>query len=141
MKCSEGHSWFATISNRTGGANRKGRDCPYCANSKLLVGFNDLLTKFPEVAKEADGWNPEQYLYGSAQDMPWKCSKGHTWRTKIANRTNQRDHTGCPTCATSGFSPGKPAWFYLLARPGEQQLGITNDFPQRMRAHSINGWI
>ena len=139
-KCSEGHSWSATIADRTGSTNRKGRDCPYCSNRKLLVGFNDLLTKFPEVAQEADGWDPQKYVYGSAEEMPWICSKGHTWRTRIVTRTNDRDYSGCPTCAASGFSPGKPAWFYLLARPGEQQLGITNNFERRMRVHSMNGW-
>ena len=40
-----------------------------------------------------------------------------------------------------GFNPEKPAWFYLLARPGEQQLGITNNFPRRLRVHASNGWV
>ena len=31
--------------------------------------------------------------------------------------------------------------FYLLSRPGEQQLGITNNFEQRMRVHGANGWF
>jgi hypothetical protein len=34
---------------------------------------------------------------------------------------------GCPTCAKYGFNPDKDAWFYLMQRPGEQQLGITNE--------------
>ena len=28
----------------------------------------------------------------------------------------------------------------MLQRKGEQQLGITNDFPRRMREHSLKGW-
>ena len=31
--------------------------------------------------------------------------------------------------------------FYLLKREGEQQLGITNDFPRRMKEHSLKGLV
>ena len=47
-KC--GHEWQATINNRN-----NGRGCPYCTNRKVLNGFNDLLTKKPELARE---WHP-----------------------------------------------------------------------------------
>ena len=49
--------------------------------------------------------------------------------------------TGCPECAEYGFDPGKPAWFYLLGRENEQQLGITNDRNERMRHHARFGWV
>jgi predicted GIY-YIG superfamily endonuclease len=39
-----------------------------------------------------------------------------------------------------GFKPDKDAWFYLMERPGEQQLGITNDFSTRIKKHESNGW-
>ena len=44
-------------------------------------------------------------------------------------------------CAEYGFNPGKPAWFYLMEREGEQQLGITNHLDKRMSTHSKNGWV
>ena len=31
---------------------QRGNGCPYCANRKVLVGFNDLATVQPLVAKE-----------------------------------------------------------------------------------------
>ena len=105
-----------------------------------LVGFNDPKTKFPEIAKEADGWDPSTVLFGSGTEMSWKCREGHQWSTRVVNRTFERDQTGCPSCSQSGFDPEKPSWFYLLARPGEQQLGITNNLPNRMRTHHSNGW-
>ena len=49
--------------------------------------------------------------------------------------------TGCPSCAEYGFNPDKPAWFYLLKRKGQQQLGILNDFSRRMKEHSLKGWV
>ena len=143
-KCSIGHIWESTIANRTGSTGRNGRDCPICSNRILLTGFNDLRTKFPDIAGEADGWDPSNYLYGSAEMKNWMCSKGHKWEARISTRTFEKDGkigTGCPTCASTGFSPEKQAWFYLLSRPGEQQLGITNNLEQRMRAHRPHGWI
>lgn len=49
-KCSKGHSYEATTAHKT-----EGRGCPYCANKKVLVGYNDLATTHPDLAKE---WHP-----------------------------------------------------------------------------------
>ena len=49
-KCSKGHEWEAVISSRTG----SDRGCPICANQKVLKGYNDLATIFPEFLPE---WN------------------------------------------------------------------------------------
>ena len=47
-KCKLGHEWIATVKSRT--INKTG--CPYCSHNKVLAGFNDLATLFPEVANE-----------------------------------------------------------------------------------------
>lgn len=47
-KCKLGHEWIATVKSRT--INKTG--CPYCYHNKVLVGFNDFATLFPEVANE-----------------------------------------------------------------------------------------
>ncbi len=134
-KCKEGHTWKAVLSNRTS----LGRGCPYCANYKLWKGFNDLETKFPEVAAETDGWDPSTFLAGHYKKMPWKCKEGHKWKATISNRTSG-DGSGCPACAEHGFNPEKPAWFYLMRRKNEQQIGITNDLVTRLKNHKKNGW-
>ena len=48
-KCKQGHEWEAEIKSRV-----NGEGCPYCANKKVLEGYNDLQTFFPELVKE---WN------------------------------------------------------------------------------------
>ena len=103
-------------------------------------GVNDLATLHPEIAAEADGWDPKTITPGSNKKMPWKCKEGHTSITTPDERTG-RDKTSCPVCADHGFNPGEPSWLYLLESPGEQQLGITNNFDQRMRANPSSGWI
>tara|TARA_B100000212_G_scaffold339762_2_gene318870 strand:+ start:190 stop:1518 length:1329 start_codon:yes stop_codon:yes gene_type:complete len=133
-KCKEGHTWKASPANRS-----KGRGCPYCApfGAKVWSGFNDLKTLYPQVAEEADDWDPSKYIAKSKEKMPWKCSKGHKWISSISNRTSGH---GCPNCADYGFKPGELAWLYLMNRPGEQQFGITNNLERRTQAHQVFGW-
>ena len=133
-QCAKGHKWEASVYKRT----KKGNRCPFCAGKKLCVGFNDLQSKSPEIAKEADGWDPSTVLFGSKKKMPWKCLKGHTWEAAVDKRT--REGTGCRTCAEYGFDPDKPTWFYLMKREGEQQFGITNHIKERIKYHSDRGW-
>jgi len=104
----------------------------------LMLGFNDLLSGFPEIAAEADGWDPKTVISGSHVRKKWKCKEGHSWSATVVKRTTGR---GCPTCSKGGFSPDKLAWFYLMERPGEQQIGITNNLETRFRQHYLNGWI
>ena len=49
--CEKGHEYEMIIAART---NRHCA-CPYCCGKRLLVGFNDLATVKPQLAKE---WNP-----------------------------------------------------------------------------------
>ena len=132
--CNLGHTWTAKVDNRT--SHKQG--CPICSNKQVLVGFNDLQTKFPDIAAEANGWDPTTVSFGSNKRKSWICKLGHTWDTLINSRTSGR---GCPICAEYGFNPEKNAWFYLMERAGEQQIGITNDLRTRLRTHERYGWV
>ena len=135
-KCSLGHEWQTRLSHRTTGLQS---GCPYCGNKKVLKGFNDLATTHPQIVKEVDGWDSTTLVAGSDKKMSWKCSLGHKWKARVCERALKG--TGCPECAEYGFNPGKPAWFYLMERPDQQQLGITNDLSKRMKHHASFGWI
>ena len=50
----------------------------------------------PELAKEAVGWEPAQYLPQSNKKVSWKCRKGHRYESTIGSRTGQG--SGCPFC-------------------------------------------
>ncbi len=103
-KCHNDHEWRSPVARRT----RQGRacaGCPYCNNRILLKGFNDLSSKYPEIAKE---WNrqrngevtPETVLFNSTYKAWWICSKcGYDeWNTAINNRTGKNHGGGCPYC-------------------------------------------
>lgn len=97
--CENNHSWLASVDNRV-----KGRGCPYCSNKAVLKGYNDLQTRFPEIAEEwhptkNDDLTPDNFVFGSAKKAWWKCKKcGHEWQASICTRT--KGH-GCPACARS----------------------------------------
>lgn len=134
-RCPKNHKWNARIQDRTS----KGNNCPCCGGWAVIVGENDLQTKFPEIAKEAHGWNPSEFKYGSdKKKMEWMCKEGHLFYSTINNRTN--GGRGCPYCAVYGYQPSRPAWMYLMEREGEQQIGITNSHKSRISTHKRSGW-
>ncbi len=95
-KCNKGHEWQTTINNRN-----EGNGCPYCSGNKVLVGYNDLQTVNPNLAKEwcyerNKGLTPMEVMPNGNKKVWWKCNKGHAWQATINNRNNGR---GCPYCA------------------------------------------
>ena len=100
--CPTGHAYEQPICDKT-----RGYGCPYCSNQKLLTGFNDLKTKYPDIAKQ---WHPDnpmspsEILYGSNQKAKWICDKGHTWEAPISYRTTKG--FGCPYCSGRAVLPG-----------------------------------
>jgi hypothetical protein len=82
-KCSLGHSWLATVTARTG----QGQGCPFCSNTRILEGFNDLATKFPEVAAQAHNWNPTGVTASDKRVVEWLCAFGHISKASIASKT------------------------------------------------------
>lgn len=99
-RCELGHEWQAPVYARTGPGRRDG--CPVCAGKIVLAGFNDLASRFPDVARQ---WHPERngvlrpdgVTAYSNRRVYWLCPKGHTYRAAVAARTRQ--DCGCPYCA------------------------------------------
>jgi hypothetical protein len=146
-RCRNNHTWEATVLNRTfndsgcpycsgqraiaGQASVGDRTpprnsgCPFCSGREVLVGVNDLATLFPDLAAEVVQGDPRAVTAKSNKTFLWRCKEGHQWEAAVQNRTPPAS-TGCPECSDRGFKSSQPAWFYLLERPGEQQIGITN---------------
>ncbi|MBR5596914.1 MAG: zinc-ribbon domain-containing protein [Lachnospiraceae bacterium] len=95
-KC--GGQWMTTICDRT-----EGKGCPVCAGKRVMVGYNDLKTKNPSVAREWNyrknaPWNPEEFTCGSSKKVWWICSKcNNEWQANIRNRAVL--HSACPECS------------------------------------------
>ena len=74
-QCKNGHEWEATVDNR-----HKGKGCPYCSGNKLDKGINDLVTLYPDIAKDWDyeknaGMGPDEIMPHSGKKVWWKCSE------------------------------------------------------------------
>lgn len=91
-KC--GFSYEASLSKKS-----SGRGCPCCSGRTLVPGINDLLTRFPDVAKD---WDEEKNYLAASNVMPgtmkqywWICENGHSYsmspNKKVAGR-------GCTEC-------------------------------------------
>lgn len=50
-KCKHGHEWEASVKSRT----VNGTGCPYCSHNKVLAGFNDLASQYPEHSSDEGG--------------------------------------------------------------------------------------
>ena len=105
-----------------------------------MIVFNDLATTYPDLSKEADGWDPTTLTAGSGKKVRWKCTEGHKWAANVQNRAVAG--TGCPECAKYGFNPGEDAYLYLLRHEkwGMYQIGISNDIDRRLKKHISRGW-
>jgi hypothetical protein len=133
-RCQFGHIWKASVGSRS--ANQ---GCPVCSGNKVLVGFNDLATTNPELAAQADGWDPTTVSRGSNRKVKWRCELDHSWTAQVASRSSGQ---GCPSCAPTGYDPNRDGWLYLLDhdRWGLLKVGISNVPAQRLKLHVQRGW-
>ncbi len=65
-----------------------------------------LSVTHPELAKEADGWDPSKVTFGSNKKLPWICSLNlnHSWDASPNKRSSGR---GCPYCSSNKVLVGK----------------------------------
>lgn len=99
-KCSNGHSYDMEVANRV----KVGINCPICSNKRLLKGYNDLKTMYPDIAEEWSAKNEvpaDAIIAGSARRGVWICKNNpkHRWEASVSSRTFSK--TGCPFCNTS----------------------------------------
>lgn len=117
-KCEKGHSWQSLISNRV----KVGVGCPYCGHRRVLTGFNDLRTLYPDIAKEWDseknGITPDHVTAMSNHRVWWICENGHSYEKIISNRTQLGQ--GCPVCRALADEKGS------MLIPGVNDLATTH---------------
>lgn len=104
-RCPQSHSYQAPVAARTG----RETGCPYCAGRRVLPGFNDLATRYPDLAAQWDqegngARTPQDVTPGSHYRAWWRCQSGHRWQAAVFSRTGSRP-TGCPACAAGADSP------------------------------------
>lgn len=93
--CEQGHEYEASPSHRV----TRDSACPICSNKKVLVGYNDLATTYPEIAAQwhptKNTLSPKEVTIGADKMAWWLCDKGHEWEALVYSRR----HNGCPYCS------------------------------------------
>lgn len=113
--CSLGHRYTAQINDRTSRNN----GCPVCGGKKVVSGFNDLQSQFPDIAAEFDEAKNRvaatEVYCKSGLSFWWRCSTNskHTWNTRINHRTIAG--TNCPKCV-SRTSVAENELFHILKK-------------------------
>lgn len=102
--CEHGHSFDCTLANR----NKYG--CPVCKGWRVAVGFNDLGTQRPDIARM---WHPTMngdltpydVTPGADKLIWWQCpiDEEHVWQQQpwslTAPRRDKVKTHGCPYCS------------------------------------------
>ncbi len=101
--CKEGHEWETTLY-----AISIGGGCPYCSSERLLKGFNDLETLYPQICElwdyELNELQPSDVFPKSAKRIHWKCNKGHKWDVSVHHVVNGGG--SCPVCSQKRMAKG-----------------------------------
>lgn len=112
-KCAKcGGEYEAYIASRA----LRGSSCPYCANQKVLVGYNDLQTVSPDLAAEWSKKNtikPTEVTQHSNKEVYWICPLGHDdYLMSVKQRSNRQ---GCRICAQQSQTsfPEQAILYYL----------------------------
>lgn len=140
--CGEEHEWEASISSRNSGIG-----CPICSGKKVLAGFNDFQSVYPQLVEQWDyaknQISPDEVSSSSGKLVWWVCpEEGHSWRTSPSHRG--KGGRGCPSCSKGGYDPNKPGVLYFLhhAAYRAKKIGITNQKIKTVRLELFQsaGW-
>jgi len=117
-------TWEHTVVNHI---NREA-GCPACARNKPRT-----FERFVKVAAEI---HKNKYRYVMTDDVrnnssvTIECPTHGLFSQSVSNHLAGK---GCSACASYGFDPKKPAWFYMLQAENMFKVGITNKLEQRMK--------
>lgn len=150
-KCEQDHTWLEKVKEFL---KPKKVACPYCDDRKALLGYNDLTTTHPELAKQ---WHPDNQLKAedvtarSVKEVMWLGDCSHSWKVSIGRRVNRGE--GCPYCSgrqvLAGFNDIATTHPDLAAEwhpdnaltPQEVSYGSTKKVVWRCKKNSAHSWM
>ena len=138
-KCKHGHEWEASVKSRT----VNGTGCPYCSHNKVLAGFNDLASQYPDIAAEWSDRNlpllPTMVTAFANSKAWWKCRDcGNEWYTLISTRSGG---SRCPYCSgytlLKGFNDLATTHPELAAEWSERNYPLMPDEVNAKSRHNV----
>lgn len=135
IRCKNGHIWSANPRNLL--SNYAG--CPFCAGVSILIGFNDLATVRPDVAKmlknQDDG---KRFTYGLNEKVEFICPQcGSIVKARIKHVC--RRGLSCHYCADGVSYPNKFGRAFLRQLP---ILNYESEYsPEWLRPYSYDNYF
>lgn len=104
--CPEGHDYECPLNVRA-----RGGGCPYCNSKKMLPGFNDFASQFPQFAalwdEERNGFPASQAFKSSPKKAWFKCDLGHSFASSTNSIVGRKKaSSGCPVCSGKSLLTG-----------------------------------
>lgn len=133
-----GHEWMALVKSRT----VNGTGCPYCSHNLVLTGFNDLASRFPQIADEWSERNlpltPDKVTAFKNVRVWWKCGLGHEWYTLISTRSGGSQ---CPYCSglklLRGFNDLATKYPLIAEEWSDRNLPLTADMVNEKSTRNV----
>ena len=103
FRCSKGHIWSAKPNSILNGSG-----CPVCAGRQVLVGYNDLFTTHPDIARLLK--NPEDgytHTYGSHEKVDFICPDCGNIVCKSIKDVCKLGYIVCKKCSDNISWPNK----------------------------------
>ena len=135
VKCKKcGGEWNPKANNLL-----NGNGCPYCCPTprKILIGFNDIWTTNPDVAKllanPEDGYKYTQY---SGVKVDWKCPDcGYIVKNKKIGHVSYY-HFSCPRCGDGISYPEK----FIISLLNQINIEYEKEKEYYCRVYLIASW-
>lgn len=122
--CRLGHIWGSTPHEILDGYG-----CPYCAGQKVLIGFNDLWTTDPDIAKMLSDPNiGYEISRGSNRTVEWTCPR--CGKPKMSTPKQVVVYgLACNVCSDGISYPNK----FMLSVLKQLNVGFKNEVSRKVR--------
>lgn len=113
-----------------------GQGCGRCPQPSRLMSDADARARML-----LRGFVPDETVPYAGGDVKWPGvwdACGH--RAAVWPYSVYHAHTQCPCSVVGGYDKTRQGWMYLMARHGEQQVGISNKPSRRLATHRSDGW-
>lgn len=111
-RCDNNHSYKLSIHSKI---HSYMKGCIYCNDIKLLEGYNDFETKYPEFKSLWDyekndelGIYPNKIKYNATKPLVWwKYDCGHSYQCSLYDKVIRNRCKNCPICSNKILLKGK----------------------------------
>jgi hypothetical protein len=116
----------------------RGQRCKDCGRKRIGKALRLLTDEVKQQYLDKGCKFLDEEFLGVHHLHKFQCACGNIHFTRL---NDFKKGARCLDCAESGFNKAKPAFLYLIAKPGQIKVGIYNEGTRRLNKHQSNGWL